>query len=74
MSKPKVYGSFRSFLPNNRADSRRRKVWEHNRRVAERDEQFSREEKAEKEKFSKAVRQKERLRRMEEALYAQGET
>ena len=37
MSKPKVYGSFRSFLPNSRADSRRRKVWEHNRRVAERD-------------------------------------
>lgn len=37
MSKPKVYGSFRSFLPNNRADSRRRKVWEHNRRVAERE-------------------------------------
>ena len=35
--KPKVYGSFRSFLPNSRADSRRRKVWEHNRRVAERD-------------------------------------
>lgn len=71
MSKPKVYGSHRSFLPNNRADQRRRKVWEHNRRVAERDEQFSREEKAEKEKLSKAVRQKERLRRMEEALYAQ---
>lgn len=37
MSKPKVYGSFRSFLPNSRADQRRRKVWEHNRRVAERD-------------------------------------
>lgn len=37
MSKPKVYGSFRSFLPNSRADSRRRKVWEHNRQIAERD-------------------------------------
>ena len=73
MSKPRKYGSFRSFLPNNRADSRRRKVWEHNRQIAERDEQFSREEKAEKEKLSKAVRQKERLRRMEEALYAQRE-
>lgn len=36
MSKPKVYGSFRSFLPNSRADSRRRKVWEHNRQIAER--------------------------------------
>lgn len=37
MSKPKVYGSHRSFLPNNRADSRRRKLWEHNRQIAERD-------------------------------------
>ena len=37
MSKPKVYGSFRSFLPNSRADSRRRKVWKHNRQIAERD-------------------------------------
>lgn len=37
MSKPKVYGSYRSFLPNSRADSRRRKVWEHNRQIAERD-------------------------------------
>lgn len=37
MSKPKVYGSFRSFLPNSRADSRRRKLWEHNRQIAERD-------------------------------------
>lgn len=36
MSKPKVYGSHRSFLPNNRADSRRRKLWEHNRQIAER--------------------------------------
>lgn len=36
MSKPKVYGSYRSFLPNNRADSRRRKVWEHNRQIVER--------------------------------------
>lgn len=39
MSKPKVYGSFRSFLPNNRADVRRRKLWEHNRQIAERDPQ-----------------------------------
>lgn len=37
MAKPKLYGSNRNYLPNNRADQRRRKVWEHNRRVAERD-------------------------------------
>ena len=37
MSEPRKYGSFRSFLPNNRADSRRRKLWEHNRQIAERD-------------------------------------
>lgn len=37
MSKPRKYGSQRSFLPNSRADSRRRKVWEHNRQIAERD-------------------------------------
>lgn len=37
MAKPKPYGSNRNYLPNNRADQRRRKVWEHNRRVAERD-------------------------------------
>lgn len=36
MSKPKVYGSHRSFLPNSRADSRRRKLWEHNQQIAER--------------------------------------
>ena len=57
MSKPKVYGSFRSFLPNSRADSRRRKVWEHNRRVAERDPLERRREKEmkelEREKVSK---------------------
>ena len=57
MSKPKVYGSFRSFLPNNRADSRRRKVWEHNRRVAERDPRARLREKEvkemEREKVSK---------------------
>lgn len=59
MSKPKLYGSNRNYLPNNRADSRRRKLWEHNRQIADRDEQFSREEKAEKKKLSKAVRQME---------------
>lgn len=37
MSKPKLYGSQRSFLPNSRADFRRRKLWEHNRQIAERD-------------------------------------
>lgn len=48
MSKPKVYGSFRSFLPNSRADSRRRKVWEHNRQIAERDVIAIRQEKDQK--------------------------
>lgn len=48
MSKPKVYGSFRSFLPNSRADSRRRKVWEHNRQIAERDVIPIRQEKDQK--------------------------
>ena len=37
MSKAKLYGAQRSFLPNSRADSRRRKLWEHNREIAERD-------------------------------------
>ena len=46
--KPKVYGSFRSFLPNSRADSRRRKVWEHNRQIAERDVIAIRQEKDQK--------------------------
>ena len=48
MSKPKVYGSHRSFLPNNRADSRRRKLWEHNRQIAERDVIAIRQEKDQK--------------------------
>ena len=48
MSKPKVYGSFRSFLPNSRADSRRRKLWEHNRQIAERDVIAIRQEKDQK--------------------------
>lgn len=48
MSKPKVYGSFRSFLPNSRADSRRRKAWEHNRQIAERDVIAIRQEKDQK--------------------------
>ena len=56
MSKPKVYGSFRSFLPNNRADSRRRKVWEHNRRVAERDPRERLREKEMKESEREKVR------------------
>ena len=47
--KPKVYGSFRSFLPNSRADSRRRKLWEHNRQIAERDPQARLREKEMKE-------------------------
>lgn len=48
MSKPKVYGSHRSFLPNSRADSRRRKLWEHNRQIAERDVIAIRQEKDQK--------------------------
>ena len=62
MSKPKVYGSFRFFLPNSRADSRRRKVWEHNRRVAERDPLAIRQEKDQK-----------RLEQEKERFYAQRE-
>ena len=37
MSKPRKYGTQRAYTPNNRADQRRRKVWEHNRQIAERD-------------------------------------
>lgn len=36
MSKPRKYGTQRAYTPNSRADSRRRKVWEHNRQIAER--------------------------------------
>lgn len=60
MSKPKVYGSFRSFLPNSRADSRRRKLWEHNRQIAERDVIAIRQEKDQK-----------RLEQEKERFYAQ---
>lgn len=60
MSKPKVYGSFRSFLPNSRADQRRRKVWEHNRQIAERDVIAIRQEKNQK-----------RLEQEKERFYAQ---
>lgn len=56
MSKPKVYGSFRSFLPNSRADSRRRKLWEHNRQIAERDPLERRREKEMKESEREKVR------------------
>lgn len=59
MSKPKLLGSNRNYLPNNRADQRRRKVWERNLRVAERDVQAIREGKAEKEKLAKYFRQME---------------
>lgn len=37
MSNPRKYGTQRAYTPNSRADSRRRKVWEHNRQIAERD-------------------------------------
>jgi hypothetical protein len=56
MSKPNIYGSYRSFLPNNRADSRRRKVWEHNRQIAERDPLERRREKEMKESEREKVR------------------
>lgn len=57
MSKPRKYGTQRAYTPNSRADQRRRKVWEHNRRVAERDprERFREKEvkESEREKVSK---------------------
>lgn len=56
MSRPKVYGSHRSFLPNNRADSRRRKVWEHNRQIAQRDPRERLREKEMKESEREKVR------------------
>lgn len=43
MAKPKLYGSQRNYLPNNRADSRRRKLWEHNRQIAEKKSRERRE-------------------------------
>ena len=55
MSKPKVYGSHRSFLPNSRADSRR-KLWEHNRQIAERDPRERLREKEMKESEREKVR------------------
>ena len=59
--KPKVYGSFRSFLPNSRADSRRRKLWEHNRQIAEREPGENRA----------ARRELKRLEQEKERFYAQ---
>lgn len=56
MSKPKIYGSHRSFLPNSRADQRRRKVWEHNRQIAERDPRARLREKEMKESEREKVR------------------
>lgn len=43
MSKPKLYGSQRSCLPNSRADIRRRKLWEHNRQIAQKKSRERRE-------------------------------
>ena len=60
MSKPRKYGTQRAYTPNSRADSRRRKVWEHNRRVAERDVIAIRQEKDQK-----------RLEQEKERFYAQ---
>ena len=57
MSKPRKYGTQRAYTPNSRADSRRRKVWEHNRQIAERDPRARLREKevkeSEREKVSK---------------------
>lgn len=37
MAKARIYGMFSSYIPNNRADMRfRKKVYQHNREVAER--------------------------------------
>lgn len=63
MSKPKLYGSYRSYLPNNRADVRRRKIWSHGREIAERDVAAIRQEKEQK-----------RLEQEKERYYAQRET
>lgn len=63
MAKARIYGSQRSCLPNNRADSRRRKIWEHNRQIAERD--------------ALAIREKKERKQWEnwkERFYAQGES
>ena len=61
MSKPKLYGSQRNYLPNSRADQRRRKVWEHNRQIAERDVSAARQEK-----------ERKRLEQEKERFYAAG--
>ena len=60
MSKPRKYGTQRAYTPNSRADSRRRKVWEHNRQIAERDVIAIRQEKDQK-----------RLEQEKERFYAQ---
>ena len=60
MSKARKYGSQRAYTPNNRADSRRRKIWEHNRLIAERDPRERLREKEMKE-----------LEREKEMFYAQ---
>lgn len=43
MAKARIYGSQRSCLPNSRADSRRRKIWEHNRQIAQKKSRERRE-------------------------------
>ena len=53
--KPNIYGSHRSFLPNNRADSRRPKLWEHNRQIAERDEQEVRQKETQRRRLEQEV-------------------
>lgn len=63
MAKARIYGSQRSCLPNSRADSRRRKIWEHNRQIAERDALTIRQEKERKQR-----------EKWKERFYAQGES
>ena len=50
MSKPRKYGTQRAYTPNSRADSRRPKLWEYNRRIAERDALAIRQEKERKQR------------------------
>ena len=56
MSKPRIYGTQRPYIPNAKADMRRRKVWEHNRQIAKRDPLERRREKKMKEPEREKVR------------------
>ena len=46
MSKPRMYGAVGRYMPNNRMDERsKKKVYQHGRKIAERDMQEIREQK-----------------------------